>query len=334
MDVNSINLIRVVSLLLMVNIHVAVRGMATLHDHWWIANVLDSVSRVCVPLFFMLSGALLIDKQEGLAVFFRKRAVKILAPLVAWSLVYLAFRFYVGGEEKVRVVDIFSGPVYFHLWFMYAIIGLYFAMPLLRGYYAAAPRSLNVYVLSCWALGFSIIPCLQSFGYLPMLGFSLEFLPKYAGFMLLGVLLKGIVEKRVALISAVCFVLLTGLTVWLTKWVSEPVGVLDERFYGYLAPNVVLMSIAAFIFLNWLGRGICSSFTGLLNELSACSFGAYLAHMLIMQVLLLYGAEMIPPWDTRYIALTIPLLTIVVFVLSLVATFLLRRLSVTRVLFT
>lgn len=334
MDGNSINLIRVVSLLLMVNIHVAVRGMATLHDHWWVANLLDSVSRVCVPLFFMLSGALLVDKQEELTVFFRKRAVKILAPLFAWSLVYLAFRFYVGGEEKVQVVDILSGPVYFHLWFMYAIIGLYFAMPLLRGYYAAASRSLNVYVLCCWALGFSIIPCLQAFGYLPALGFSLDFLPKYAGFMLLGVLLKRVVHKRIALIAAICFVLLTGLTVWLTKWVSEPVGGLDERFYGYLAPNVVLMSVAAFIFLNWLGRGVDSSLAGLLEELSACSFGAYLAHMLIMQLLLLYGAEMIPAWDTPYIALTIPLLTLVVFVLSLVATFLLRRLSVTRVLFT
>lgn len=334
MDGNSINLIRVVSLFLMVNIHVAVRGMSTLHDHWWIANLLDSVSRVCVPLFFMLSGALLIDKQEGLAVFFKKRAFKILAPLVAWSLVYLLFRFYVGGEEKVRVVDIFSGPVYFHLWFMYAIVGLYIAMPLLRGYYAAASRGLNVYVACCWGLGFSIIPCLQSFGYLPLLGFSLDILPKYAGFMLLGVMLKGIVHKRVALISAVCFVLLTCLTVWLTEWVSEPVGALDERFYGYLAPNVVMMSVAAFIFLNWLGREVGASLSGLLNELSACSFGAYLAHMLIMDVLLLNAAEMIPAWDTPYIALSIPLLTMVVFLLSLVATFLLRRLSVTRILFT
>ena len=334
MEDNSVNLIRVISLFWMINIHVAVWGMGVLHEHWWIANFWDSISRVSVPQFFMLSGALLLGRQERLGVFFRKRASKILAPLVSWSLIYLLDRYYVGGETQVRALDIFSGPAYFHLWFMYTLMGLYIAMPLLRAYYAGASPGLNVYVVSCWFVGFSLIPLLQSFGWFGSPAVSLLYLPKYAGYMLLGGMLKGLVPKRSALFAALAFAALAGLTMWLTQQASARGNALDERFYDYLSPNVVLMSAAAFVFLNWLGSRIGTRLSWLLNALSACSFGAYLVHMLILQALLLYAAKIIPAWDSPYIALSIPALTTVVFLLSLAGTFILRRFSVTRILFT
>lgn len=333
MESNSINLMRVISLYLMVNIHVAVRGAYVLHDYWWIANLWDSVSRICVPLFFMLSGALLVDKQEGLGVFFRKRAAKILAPFITWSLIYLLYRLYVGNEKDLAIESILAGPTYFHLWFMYAIVGLYIAMPLLRVYYSSASMSLNVYVLLCWFVGLSIMPMLQSFGLFPNFAIPVNFLPQYAGYMLLGVLLRDIAQKRFALVSMCLFVFFSLLTFWLTEFVSERSGALNERFYDYLAPNVILMSVFAFVVLNWVGSRINRG-SVFLSELGVCSFGAYLAHMLIMQTLLMYGGEVIPAWNTPYIAISIPLLTIVTFFLSLLLIWVLRKNKVTRILFT
>lgn len=31
---------------------------------WWVANIYDSISRICVPLFFMISGYLLLEKMK------------------------------------------------------------------------------------------------------------------------------------------------------------------------------------------------------------------------------------------------------------------------------
>jgi surface polysaccharide O-acyltransferase-like enzyme len=46
-------------------------------------------SRIAVPLFFLLSGYLLLQKEEPLGVFFKKRAWKVFLPFIAWSLIYM-----------------------------------------------------------------------------------------------------------------------------------------------------------------------------------------------------------------------------------------------------
>ena len=51
---------------------------------WWVGNGYDALVRWCVPVFVMVSGALLLDarKTESLATFFRKRAARIGLPLL------------------------------------------------------------------------------------------------------------------------------------------------------------------------------------------------------------------------------------------------------------
>src|SRR5215216_3311907 len=47
-----------------------------------------TLSRNGVPLFFLISGYLLLSKQEDLSVFFRKRAARIVVPFLVWSILY------------------------------------------------------------------------------------------------------------------------------------------------------------------------------------------------------------------------------------------------------
>lgn len=37
--------------------------------HWWIGNILDSSIRFCVPIFLMVSGALLLGKDWEFKIF-------------------------------------------------------------------------------------------------------------------------------------------------------------------------------------------------------------------------------------------------------------------------
>ncbi|MBK9210985.1 MAG: acyltransferase family protein [Anaerolineales bacterium] len=50
------------------------------------------ISRAAVPLFFMVSGFLLLKKEEPYSVFFRKRAVKVAVPFFIWSVIYLLWK--------------------------------------------------------------------------------------------------------------------------------------------------------------------------------------------------------------------------------------------------
>jgi len=50
--------------------------------------------RWSVACFIMISGALLLDKEESPAVFYKKRLLRICIPLVTWTLVYGLARLY------------------------------------------------------------------------------------------------------------------------------------------------------------------------------------------------------------------------------------------------
>ncbi|GAB7209335.1 acyltransferase [Dickeya oryzae] len=46
---------------------------------WWAGNIYDSLTRWCVPVFVMISGALLLspEKNETLSFFYKKRMSRI-----------------------------------------------------------------------------------------------------------------------------------------------------------------------------------------------------------------------------------------------------------------
>ena len=55
---------------------------------WWIGHIYDTLGRFCVPVFVMLSGALLLHRESSLAQFFSRRFLRIILPFLFWSVVY------------------------------------------------------------------------------------------------------------------------------------------------------------------------------------------------------------------------------------------------------
>ncbi len=133
------DLIRVVATILVVTVHVSgqltnVWGKIPESD-WFIANIYGGIARICVPLFLMISGYLLLPRSESLGTFYRKRMPKVVIPLLAWSLIYLGW--YCGNHPGTCTPSLvrnllFVQGTYYHLWFMYSLIGIYLILPVLR----------------------------------------------------------------------------------------------------------------------------------------------------------------------------------------------------------
>src|SRR5450756_1517432 len=78
-----VDLIRTVAIILVILLHAAIEPNPNLNimspegvQLWWTSNVYDSIARTAVPLFVMLTGALLLQPSkadEPLRVFFKKR---------------------------------------------------------------------------------------------------------------------------------------------------------------------------------------------------------------------------------------------------------------------
>ncbi|MFT7529514.1 MAG: surface polysaccharide O-acyltransferase-like enzyme [Gammaproteobacteria bacterium] len=74
---------------------------------WWMVNISQSFAAVCVPLFVMLSGAIVLQTQKPIepARYIQTRLIKIGVPLIIWSLIYAAY-FHLGSNQGFVVRDV------------------------------------------------------------------------------------------------------------------------------------------------------------------------------------------------------------------------------------
>ncbi|MGL5085683.1 MAG: acyltransferase family protein, partial [Clostridium sp.] len=65
-----LDVLRIISILGVILIHDTASNVANLShigsESWWVANILNASFRWAVPIFFMISGALLANKEESL----------------------------------------------------------------------------------------------------------------------------------------------------------------------------------------------------------------------------------------------------------------------------
>lgn len=107
-------------------------------ENFWVGHVLDSAGQFAVPVFIMISGALMLD--EGYR-FTREKWLghikKLAVFFFSWSALYcLYFRIVkklAAGEplDPAKILSTFLEG-YYHLWFIPVMIGLYLILPLLR----------------------------------------------------------------------------------------------------------------------------------------------------------------------------------------------------------
>lgn len=105
-------------------------------SQWWIVNGVNVLSRFAVPIFFMLSGGLLLNtpKAADMAYVGKRTLLRMLLPTIACIVVYNIIYRTAGLRPELPlwsgIVDSQS-PAH-HLWFMWALCGLTLATPLLK----------------------------------------------------------------------------------------------------------------------------------------------------------------------------------------------------------
>ncbi|WP_275556084.1 acyltransferase [Mixta sp. Marseille-Q2659] len=96
---------------------------------WDSANLLNSASRVCVPLFFMISGYLFFGERSAQSRHFL-RIVLCLLFYSAVALIYISVLTPI--SESLSLLHLLQKPIFYHLWFFFAIITIYLFSPLIQ----------------------------------------------------------------------------------------------------------------------------------------------------------------------------------------------------------
>lgn len=320
-----LDVLRVFATIAVVFLHVSADVVTGITDtatfSWWTANLYDSAVRWAVPVFIMVSGALLLgpSHKESFTSFYRKRSTRIIIPLVFWTAAYFAFVSHYSGqiELKTALITIVLGKPFYHLWYLYMLVGLYIITPFLRTYvasssikeryaliiviftFAALNAALNYFVFN------NIISNTQTI-------FTM-FIP-YVGYYICGYQLRVIDKKRISSILLLFFVLGCFVAGFLgTGIVANTYGLLNGLFfYDYFSPAVICMAVCIFILCSKIfsqDSSIRKIFRGFIEQASPCTMGIYLLHPMVIGFLNvehnLSAVTMIPAYSIPIYSLSI-----------------------------
>jgi surface polysaccharide O-acyltransferase-like enzyme len=313
------------------------------YGNWLAGNLVDSACRWGVPLFAMLSGALLLgsDKTEKPSLFFVKRARRILIPMVFWSSFFYVW--YAAGSGKsmgagdaIRRIVLGS-----HLYYLYIVAFIYFVTPGLRLWVGGA--RLKGAAVPFFFLGAGFLNSLVYYfsgstedalaGRLPIhfFFFAVGFIGYFVGghyLMSQEMPVRRMYRLSPAAAVASFLVIAAGTSSLVRLYGPGRVGL---YLYDYFSPPVILMSFALFICFKRAAGLRATDGTGTtgsaVRALSEASFGVYLVHPFIQDIAgrgmdivrIGEGAVSVSPW------FGIPALAVTVFCISAAATVLIRK---------
>lgn len=131
--INWIDNLRGIACLMVVMIHTTTWFVTNPHDisplSWDFANVLNSASRVSVPLFFMISGYLFFGPRSAQPRHFLRIALCLLF-YSALALLFITAFTSINVETSLK--NLLHKPVFYHLWFFFAIMVIYLVSPLIE----------------------------------------------------------------------------------------------------------------------------------------------------------------------------------------------------------
>lgn len=339
----NVDLIRTIAMVEVILLHAAGRWAITSQEinqmnpleitHWGIVNIYQSIGAIAVPLFLMLTGALLLqpEKQESLGVFFKKRWARIGLPSLFWGVAYFVWDFTVQNipfTPSVIIQGILNGP-YTQMWYLYVLVSLYFLTPILRTFIAHADPTLIKYFAVLWIASVAIIPVFSLFTTFE-LNSNVFTLTGYVGFFVLGTYLSTVQIRR----STITILMILGisLTALFTYVLAANVGGKEMYFFQqYFSPTVILASVMMFLLLLTIKPPTVqkesrpSAFHKLISVISQHTLAIFFIHVMIIESIQLGYFGFTLNRNTLNPIIEVPLLTAITLLASLAIILLLKK---------
>lgn len=286
---------------------------------WMTAITVNSFSRWAVPVFIMITGALMLSDTRPfeLSYYVRRRLGKVLLPFLVWSVFYaLLSGLTFDGYDSVVAWDTLKAlPVhetYYHLGFFYYFIPLYFVVPFFRYLVQHNDRLAVIAMASLW-LGITALFLFKIDG-----PWSQE-LVLYSGYLLLGYCLFQYRWPPVGwLVVLGCVALvLTAYMVISHSFANGEYTV--GRWLSYKTLNTALIAAMVFALGRLVAERMSEGWLDRIAFMSRYSLGIYLLHPIFLWPVRAYDWYFFPP------VIMIPLLTLIITALALAASWLLAR---------
>ena len=272
---------------------------------WLFCSGVFSLTRIGVPLFFTVSGSLLLTRKYDVKKFLEKRFKRVLLPFLFWIIIYIIAGILIWHYEPTITyfidttfgVQDYSRP----FWFIWSLIGVYLLIPVVgsfiheEGMKGAEYLIIITFILSIlYTVGFFDYPQMKYnfrviFNFFPVLGYFImgsyihnkQF--KYS-------------DKKMFTIG--CIVFLIGIAGHFTKIYLKGLGGYALAPIDFFDIFVILETIGLFTAFKYASTKWTKKDARMIREtklgevivlFSSYSFGIYFSHYILLQYLTTKG---------------------------------------------
>ena len=320
----GIDLIRVIACFLVMQTHAGEiyyidddGGLIRNEKNLW-PGILNSLARICVPLFIMISGYLLLPMKTDYSVFIKKRFTRISFPFIAFCIFYDIY-FYIKGTIDLKnlflnIPKIFInfGTELGHLWFMYMIMGVYLLIPIYTPWIKSAKKEHFYYYFVIWII--SSFSCYIHLAFPEIWGEAFwnkntvvqGFIGDF-GYAVLGAFIKlHLKEKNLYILGIILYIIGTGFTMFGFLYKRKEANTCEEIevTWKFDSINVIIASFGVFLLLRKME---CKNgkIVKIFNDIALKSYGMYLIHIFFLQFYkyILDAPNQFPLWCIFVIAI-------------------------------
>ncbi|HED1212890.1 acyltransferase family protein [Enterobacter asburiae] len=248
---------------------------------WGFTVIIDSASRMCVPLFLRISGYIFLNDKSVRP----SNIIKIFTALVFYSLLCVAYYSVFGGVNFIDTLKtIYQKPAMYHLWYLYYIF-VYYVL-----FFFIKVRNLNPkHGLIAVTIAMIIFnPTLNdvfyfTFGVELKNGFAID--SQYLLLLLYcfsGAFVGSMTREEVLIKSSIVICITSiALISYMTIIKSIEIGSLAYQYQNYITIPVYMSSISAFYIVKNINLN--SSSQKVISFISDKSLAIYGVHAIILE---------------------------------------------------
>ena len=271
-------------------------------SNFYFSAFYDCFRDLCIPIFVMLSGALLIGKKDTIVSFFKRRLSRIFIPFIFWCIVYIFYssRYLIKKFDWGNAISIFlgkGGTLGVAFWFIWMIVIAYIGIFIINKLLDYAKEKdfdkKLINILTILSVVYIVMFQLHIFSkgyYSSILAYYVSFIPyTIIGYFLANTnFLESKISRNILIPTAL--ILSAILYFYYVLGYVVPTSILNNSFTTLAYFNVLILAMSACVFLLFKYLSKTDSMTRLENSkfgnaiitLSIYSYGIYLAHYVIL----------------------------------------------------
>lgn len=247
-----------------------------------ISIFISSFCKIGVLLFFMISGALLLNKEEPLKDIYLKRVLRYVIVILVFSFIHYVYQVENGQitfDWKDLIRKITTNQIYVPYWFLYSYLGFLMCLPFFRKFANALSNKDYIYLFVLYVINGGVFGVLAR-TFLGQIYISMPFVADMLVYPLFGYFLAHRIPKEkesgtsVLIACAAAFIGLC-LNVCIMEYDYHAFGDWSE---SGLLPFVVFSAVAVFYAVRYFFERVFvpAALEKIICTLGSCSFGVYL----------------------------------------------------------